>query len=69
MKINFQFNTPYGFFSDALYFEDDSVPSDDVIENMKQERLNNWLTIITATQPIPDISDIKHRIENMIKGE
>jgi hypothetical protein len=49
MKINFEFNTQYGKFSDALHFPDNQeLPSDDEIEAMKQERLNNWITVITT---------------------
>jgi len=48
MKIDFFFDTQYGTFSDALFFEDDVIPSDDEIEAMKQQRLANWIAIITA---------------------
>jgi hypothetical protein len=49
MKIDFQFDTQYGTFADALWFPDDQpVPSDADIEAMKQQRLNNWIAIITA---------------------
>ena len=49
MKINFEFNTQYGKFSDALHFPDNQeLPSDDEIEAMKHERLNNWITVITT---------------------
>jgi len=61
MKIDFQFQTEYGLFSDALYFEDDILPSEDVIEAMKQERLKNWISFVTTpteygsdTQPIEE---------------
>jgi hypothetical protein len=48
MKIDFEFETPYGKFADALWFPDDQVPSDAEIEAMKQQRLDNWLALITA---------------------
>ena len=48
MKIDFQFNTQYGTFCDALNFEDNAIPSDADIEAMKQQRLDNWIAIITA---------------------
>ena len=49
MKIDFEFNTPYGKFSDAVWFPDDQpVPSDVEIEAMKQQRLDNWLALVTA---------------------
>jgi hypothetical protein len=46
MKIDFSFDTKYGTFCDALYFEDDSIPSDADIEAMKQQRLANWIAFI-----------------------
>lgn len=48
MKIDFEFTTPNGVFRDALHFYDDVIPSDQEIENMKQQRLNNWLAIVNA---------------------
>ena len=51
MKIDFQFETQYGKFCDALHFEDGAIPSDEDIEDMKQQRLNNWIAVITAPQP------------------
>lgn len=49
MKIDFEFETPYGKFADALWFPDDQpIPSDSEIEAMKQQRLDNWLALISA---------------------
>jgi len=49
MKIDFSFETQYGRFSDAIWFSDDEpIPNDADIENIKQQRLNNWIAIITA---------------------
>jgi len=48
MKIDFSFDTQYGTFSDALNFEDDAIPSDADIEAMKQQRLANWIAVVTA---------------------
>lgn len=45
-KIDFEINTEYGLYRDALYV-DESV-SDEEIEAMKQERVNNWISIVTA---------------------
>ena len=47
VKIEFEFQTEYGLFRDALYVSEGASDSD--IEAMKQERLNNW--IIAVTQP------------------
>lgn len=48
MKIDFEFQTAYGKFADALYLPDDHTYSDSEIESMKQQRLDNWIAIITA---------------------
>jgi hypothetical protein len=52
MKIDFEFETPYGKFADALWFPDDQpIPSDSEIEAMKQQRLTNWLALVTPQDP------------------
>jgi len=38
----------YGVFSDAISLPDDHTFTDDEIEVIKQERLSNWIAIITA---------------------
>jgi len=48
IKIDFTFDTEYGSFSDALYLDDNHNFTDGEIEAMKQERLTNWIAIITA---------------------
>ena len=49
MKIDFEFETPYGKFADALWFPDDQpLPSDAEIEAMKAQRRDNWIAIVTA---------------------
>ena len=47
MKIEFEFDTPYGVFRDALYFPDDQVPSDADIDAMKAQRRDNWIAIVS----------------------
>lgn len=51
MKIDFFFDTQYGKFSDALHLPDDHGLSDEQIEAMKQQRLDNWIAVITAPAP------------------
>lgn len=48
MKIDFELPSAYGPYRDALYLPDDHTLSDDDIEALKQERLNNWLAILAA---------------------
>jgi hypothetical protein len=52
MKIDFSFETKYGKFADALHLPDDHELTDAEIETMKQERLNNWLAIVTPQEPL-----------------
>ena len=49
-KIDFSFETKYGVFSDALNLPDNQIYSDAEIEDMKQQRLTNWLAIIEAPE-------------------
>lgn len=54
-KINFEYQTPYGKYSDALIFEDGQpIPSLEEIEVLKLERLNNWIELITNPELPPD---------------
>lgn len=53
MNIVFEFQTEYGVFRDALHLPDDHGLTDEQIQAMKQERLDNWLAIVTPA-PQPD---------------
>lgn len=57
MQIVFEFETQWGKFCDALYFEDDGVPDEATIAAMKQERLDNWIAAVTAPAA-PDLVEI-----------
>jgi hypothetical protein len=49
MKIVFEVQTDYGIYRDALYFSDDSpIPNDAAVEALKTERVQNWISFITA---------------------
>lgn len=48
MKIDFEFTTPHGLFRDALHLPDDHTFSDVEIEAMKQQRVDNWIAVVTA---------------------
>jgi hypothetical protein len=50
IKIDFQFDTQHGKFSDALHLPEDHGLSDAQIEALKQERLDNWLAILNTPQ-------------------
>ena len=57
MKIDFQFNTEYGVFSDALYLDDNHSFTEQEIEAMKQERVDNWIAVIESP-PEPESVEI-----------
>lgn len=46
IKIDFQFETEYGVFSDALHLPDDNTYTEAEIQAMKEERFNNWLALV-----------------------
>lgn len=60
MKIDFEFTTQYGKFADALWFPDDQpLPSEEEINAMKQQRVDNWIATITAPQEIIEETPIE----------
>lgn len=54
VKIDFEFETKYGIFRDALLLPDEHNMTEEELQAMKQKRLDNWLAIIEA--PAPDTS-------------
>ena len=55
MKIDFEYETQYGKFADSLWFPDgEPLLSDEEIEAMKQQRLNNWLAILHVSPELPE---------------
>ena len=59
MKIDFEYETQYGKFADALWFPDgETLPSEADIEAIKQQRLDNWVAAITAPPAEPDLVEI-----------
>ena len=48
IKLDFEFQTQYGVYRDALYLEDNHSLTKQEIEAMKQERVDNWIAVITA---------------------
>lgn len=55
-RIIFEFTTQYGTFRDALHLPLNHGLTDEELNAMKQERLDNWLTIIT-TPPIEAVTE------------
>lgn len=54
MKIDFEFQTEYGLFRDALHLPDDHGLTDEQIEAMKQERVSNWIAVV-STPPSEEV--------------
>lgn len=48
MKIDFEFDTPHGLFRDALHLPDDHTFTDEDVQAMKQQRVDNWVAVVTA---------------------
>jgi hypothetical protein len=57
MKIDFQFQTKYGTFRDALSLPDDHDMTSEKIIEMQINRLNNWMYLI-ENPPEPEIVDL-----------
>lgn len=52
VKIDFEFETQFGKFADALWFPDDQpLPSPEQIEAMKAQRLQNWIDAVKPQDP------------------
>jgi len=62
-KIDFEFQTQYGVYRDALYLEDNHSFTEQEIEAMKQERVDNWIAVITA----PSEEVIEDPIEDIVE--
>lgn len=58
MKIDFEFQTEHGLFRDALHLPDDHTFTDEEIQAMKQERVDNWIAVITAP-PVEDVTPVE----------
>lgn len=54
IKIDFEMSSNDGryIYRDALHLDDNHTYSDDEINQMKIDRFNNWLSIITNTTEI-----------------
>jgi hypothetical protein len=46
--IEFEFDSPYGKYADAIVLLDGQTMTDAEIEAMKQDRYNKWLAGVTA---------------------
>ena len=61
MKIDFEFDTAHGKFRDALHLPDNHGLSDVEIEDMKLQRRDSWIAVVTAPsveEPEPEFVEI-----------
>ena len=49
VKIDYTLDSDHGPFVDAIWYDDASPMTDEEIETEKQNRLQNWLSSITAS--------------------
>ena len=54
VKVDFEFQTEYGLFRDALHLEDDHGLTDEQIEELKTARRDNWIVIVSTPPPPSD---------------
>ena len=55
LKVDFEFETKYGKFADAIWHSEDAPMSEEEIEAEKQRRLANWIYAIeNPPEPEPE---------------
>jgi len=54
MVIEFEFETEFGLFKDALHFAGDLLPSEQEVEAMKVGRRDNWVAAVKAASESTD---------------
>lgn len=59
IKIDFEFDTKFGVFRDALHLPEDHGLTEAEIDALKQERLDNWLAIVDppATEEVAAVAE------------
>lgn len=58
-KIDFEFDTPHGMFRDALHLPDDHTFTDEEVQAMKQQRVDNWIAVVTAPPPVEEVPPVQ----------
>jgi hypothetical protein len=67
MKIDFEFTTQHGIFRDAIYLPDDHNLTEQQIQELKQQRLDNWIAAVEAPPVETDLPQVLNTVE--IAGE
>jgi hypothetical protein len=57
IKLDFEIETQYGIYRDALYLDDNHSFTEQEIEAMKQQRVDNWIAVIESP-PGPESEEI-----------
>ena len=56
IKIDFEFETLYGKYRDALLLPEDHTFTAEQIAEMQQERVNNWILVVEGVpEPEPEV--------------
>lgn len=66
IKIDFEYNTKYGMFRDALYLPEDHTFTEADIESMKEQRRDNWIAIVSAP-PVESETPVLPEVTNTIE--
>lgn len=56
IKIDFEFDSEYGVFRDAIYLPEDHALTDAEIEAMKQQRFDNWVDAVTNPPQVEEVA-------------
>lgn len=51
IKVDFEFDTKYGVYRDALYLDENHTFTDEQIQALKQQRVDNWISVIETPSP------------------
>lgn len=54
VKIEFEFDSQYGVYRDAIVLEDNHGLSDVEIDAIKQKRFDNWLEAVTPKEEVTE---------------
>lgn len=52
VKIDFEFDTPYGVFRDALHLPDDHALAEAGIQALKEQRRDHWVSIVSGVPSV-----------------
>jgi hypothetical protein len=70
VKINFEFDSEYGKYRDAIVLADDHGLDDETIEALKQQRFDSWKAHIIAASEVTEeeIAEVQEQVEEQ-QGE